>query len=277
MVGRFCFASLALVSLSGCGIAVPEIQDLGGRVQNEQFVQALITNIKCELRDAVSGLHKQFPQGTFIDGYGIQTTLTLTYDEKGSLSPGFSAVPNLATPIFSLAGGVGLSSEANRKDTIDGYYLVSDLENTRCSESSRPNGMFLLQSDLKLSEWLFTAVIAQSTGVVNFDATSKAAKDSILQHEIKFTIETSGNITPTWKLKHFTINPGINFLSLDRTRTNDLIITLGPAAKAVVAAKTKPGGKVLAAREPSERASNLHLSATIANSISTAVRQALQP
>jgi hypothetical protein len=49
-----------------------------------------------------------------------------------------------------------------------------------------------------------------------------------LSIEIKFIIVTSGNVTPTWKLLRVTANTSGSLLSLGRTRTHDLIITIGP-------------------------------------------------
>src|SRR4051794_17763391 len=150
--------------LCGCGLRVPEIADSGSRVEGQQLVQAILINITCELRDAVNDLREAYPEGTFIDGYGIQTTLTLTYQEKGTLAPSVNWFPpSPASAIFNIGAGINLSSDATRKNVIDGYYLVSDLKNARCSDAARPNGLFLLQSDLKLSEWLFTAVSASLT------------------------------------------------------------------------------------------------------------------
>jgi hypothetical protein len=265
--------------LSGCGLRVPEIAESGDRVEGQQLVQAILINITCELRSAVNDLHAAYPQGTFIDGFGIQTTLTLTYEEKGTLAPGVTWMPHSpVSAIFTLGAGLSLSSDATRKNVIDGYYLVSDLEHARCSDAARPNGAFLLQSDLKLSEWLFDAVSASMTNTVNFKAATLAVKDSVLQHEVKFVIDTGASATPTWKFKLVSVNPGGTFLSLDRTRTNDLLITLGPAAPAVVALSTTGGRKVqVVTRGPSSRAADLHLSATIANGVETAVRSALQP
>jgi hypothetical protein len=263
--------------LAGCGLRVPEIAESGNRVEGQQLVQAILINITCELRGAVSDLREAYPQGTFIDGFGIQTTLTLTYEEKGTLAPTVNWFPpSPATAVFNVGAGLNLSSDATRKNVIDGYYLVSDLENARCSDAARPNGAFLLQSDLKLSEWLFTAVSASLTNTVNFKNTALGVKDSILQHEVKFVIDTSANATPTWKFKLVTVNPGGTFLNLDRSRTNDLLITMGPAVPSVVAA-SKKGGKFVSVvtREPDRRAADLHLSATIANGLNTALTSAL--
>ena len=249
--------------LAGCGLRIPEIAESGDRVEGQQLVQAILINITCELRGAVSDLRAAYPQGTFIDGYGIQTTLTLTYEERGALAPNVNWFPpSPATAVFNLGAGLNLSSDATRKNVIDGYYLVKDLENARCSDAARPNGAFLLQSDLKLSEWLFTAVSASLTNTVNFKNTSLGVKDSILQHEVKFVVEHKRSTPPrTWKFKLVSVNPGGTFLNLDRSRTNDLLITLGPAAASVVAASKD--GKLVSTvkREPDRRAADLHLSA----------------
>jgi hypothetical protein len=152
------------------------------------------------------------------------------------------------------------------------------LQNARCSDAARPNGAFLLQSDLKLSEWLFTALSASMTNTVNFKTTTLAVKDSVLQHEVKFVVETNATATPSWKLTRVTVNPSGNFVSLNRTRTNDLTITLGPAVKSVVAAETKNGRRTMVvSRAPDRRAADLHLSAQIATGIETAVRNGLNP
>lgn len=46
--------------------------------------------------------------------------------------------------------------------------------------------------------------------------------------ELKFVIITSGNITPTWKLLQVSANTSGNLFAAGRTRTHDLIITIGP-------------------------------------------------
>jgi hypothetical protein len=269
---RFALSILLAGLSTGCGLRVPEIAESGSRVEGQQLVQAILINITCELRDAVSDLRAAYPQGTFIDGFGIQTTLTLTYEEKSTLAPSVNWFPpSPVTAVFNLGAGLNLSADATRKNVIDGYYLVRDLENARCSDAARPNGAFLLQSDLKLSEWLFTAVSASLTNTVNFKNTALGVKDSILQHEVKFVIDTSGNATPSWKFKLVTVNPSGTFLTADRSRTNDLLITLGPAIPSVVAASRNGNLVATAGKEPDRRAADLHLSALITNGINTAL------
>lgn len=266
-------------SLSACGTYVPEIADFGGRVEGQRLVQSILTNITCELRDAVIGLREEYPQGTFLESWGIQTTLTLTIDEKGTIAPSVLwTPPSPANAIFSLASGVGFSADALRKNVINAYFLVSELEKARCSAELRSGGLFLLQSDLKLSEWLFTAVSASMTKTVDFKTTPLAVKANVLQHEVKFEVVTSGTLTPSWKLKRVVANNSGSLFTVSRTRTHDLLITLGPAEKAVVAAVAKNGQtRMTSTFKPAQQASELHFSSVIAAGIETAVKNALQP
>ena len=264
---------LACMLLSDCGMRVPDIQEVGGRAEGQRFVQAVLTNITCELRAALTDLHQTFPKGTFIDKWGVQTTLTLTYDENGELAPNILwSPPSPATSIFSLGSGLTFSSDATRINTINAYYLVSDLERAKCSDEARPDGPFLLQSDLKLSEWLFDAVSASMTNTINFANTGLAVSQNVIQHEVKFQIVTSGTLSPSWALTRLVVNGNGTLASGGRTRTNDLLITFAPAAPAVVAAANKQTGKLAVESQPIRQGADLHLSAAIAAGVETALR-----
>ena len=68
--------------------------------------------------------------------------------------------------------------------------------------------------------------------------------------EIKFVIVSSGNVTPTWKLLRVSASSGsAPLFGMGRTRTHDLIITIGPNNTATA---------------------NTHLASQIGNSVSTA-------
>ena len=70
--------------------------------------------------------------------------------------------------------------------------------------------------------------------------------------EIKFIIVSSGNVTPTWKLLRVSANTGsAPLFSLGRTRTHDVIITIGPNTPATA---------------------NTHLASQIGNAVSNANR-----
>jgi hypothetical protein len=238
--------------------------------------------------------------------WAAQFTLNLQIEEKTSINPGVSSnipmasaitafpgeagtntvpPPKTFTPItattpqlFSLGIGGTLSSDALRIEKLTFIYPVNDLLNNdieyRPCDPNRPvrypnSTPFIVQSDLKLSEWLQAAVfptftregiygspsndadLALTDGTVqNFEESDEffeetigaaanqsanANNSSVISHEIKFEIVTSGNITPTWKLVRVSANTGSsNLFNASRDRTNDLTITLAPAQKAAI-------------------------------------------
>jgi Zincin-like metallopeptidase len=68
----------------------------------------------------------------------------------------------------------------------------------RCDPQLR-GGPMLLQSDLKLNEWLVAAILGDDTGTANFSHFDPKT-DDVLTHEVTFEIVTSGSLTPTWTL-----------------------------------------------------------------------------
>ncbi len=258
--------------VGGCGLSVPEIQEFpNDTVEGQKFVQAIVQNITCEVQDAIVYVYEQdaivdptLSHLKWLNTWGIQIELLLTIDEKGSLGPSVNWLPfSPATAVFNLAGGASLSSDATRTDKMYSYYAVSDLKRLGyCSASSRPNGPFLLENDLKLREWLVDNVTFGATGEVHYPtSTGGPLGQNVISHEVKFDILTSANATPTWKFKLVTVNPTGSFLALSRERTHDLIITLGPGGKNML----------------SPVAANAALASDIGVAVTNGVKSALQP
>jgi hypothetical protein len=79
-------------------------------------------------------------------------------------------------------------------------------------------------------------------------------QDSISQ-ELKFIIVSSGNVQPTWKLIQVSANTGNTpFFSMGRTRTHDLLMTIGP---------------------PTPRTTNDFLASQIGQAVTTGISQAV--
>jgi hypothetical protein len=234
---------------SGCGTYVPEIQEIpGDQADGQLLVQAIVRSIHCEIKDAVAYVigaededatkfHRPSLADWLLD-WGAQTQITLTVDEQSTLSPS-----GLYSPIniFSLLGGASASSEATRIETLNYYYPVKELYYSRSCltrediadshSGNHPTGSLLIQSDLKLREWLLGIVTGRLTGDISISTPTPSnnpiAKNAIT-HEITFKIITNGNITPSWKLVRATINPTPPLFMASRTRTHDLLITFGP-------------------------------------------------
>ncbi|UDL87315.1 hypothetical protein LGH82_19190 [Mesorhizobium sp. PAMC28654] len=192
------------------------------------------------------------------DEWGAQVSLSLQVDESTALNPGVSITQPLknATTVFSNGtvtspqsfslglGGV-LSSTATRIDKFDPYYSIAFLKTpmTKDSVCHPENDPFLknhetpssssplIQSDLGIEKWLTEAMFTNSALPSHDSAGSpNNVKPDTVGIEIKFVIVSSGNVTPTWKLVKFTgSNGNLPLFSVGRTRTHDLIITIGPS------------------------------------------------
>jgi uncharacterized membrane protein YgcG len=197
---------------------------------------------------------------------------------------------------FNLGLGGTLSSTATRVDKYDPYWSVAFLmiPNTPRSicvpgndflmdrgwiaDSSSP---FILEGDLGITEWLVGAMqvndILPSVGAPSgggkkgggggggSSSSSSSggggggAQPDTVSYEIKFVIVSSGTITPTWKLMRVTANTSGTLFNAGRTRTHDLIITIGPGS----------GSQAQAAQQT-------HLASQIGNAVANATRSALQ-
>src|SRR5258708_6801466 len=271
--------SLAL-TLGGCGTYVPEIQEFpDSPAQGQLLVQAIVQNITCEVQNAVYDVinddkndfrTKAIPQRLtrWLDNWGVQITLNLTVDETGSINPTINWLPpSPATAIFNLGASGTLSATGTRIDKLHSYYSVSELVARHCDPASRPGGLFLMQNDLKLKEWLLDNVMLQGTSEVAFPSSSNGPfKQDVISHEVKFIVVSSGSVTPGWKLKRVSIDQTGSLLSAGRTQTHDLVITVGPMDKTALA----KGAKVA-----SRAAQNSHLASEIGLAVANGIRSGL--
>jgi hypothetical protein len=187
--------------------------------------------------------------------------LSFQVDESSGLTPGvtFNTVLPSVVRVFgpgatgsvtvpqSRAIGVGgtLSSTATRIDKFNPTYSISYLmipngPGSVCKEdpfrsqlkwepaSSSP---FILEGNLGIRDWLVGAMLTDrfiGSNTTSGKAGSLEKKTDAISYEIKFIIVSSGNVTPIWKLVNISANPTGTLFSTGRTRTHDLIITIGP-------------------------------------------------
>jgi hypothetical protein len=232
------------VFVAGCGLLVPEIQENRfSPADGQLMVQAIIQSVHCEAIKALKNLRaddianakrdQRRPVTDFLLGWGVQMTLTLTIDEKSTLNPNSVWMPiSPLTSVFTLSGAGTLSADATRTDKMSFYYKVSDLLKRGYCATGVQHGnetSLLVQSDLKLEEWLADYLMPLGTSHGQAP-TSKGGilKSTVLSHDVKFEVLSSGSLTPAWKLTRATVNQSGSFLSASRDRTHDLIFTLGP-------------------------------------------------
>jgi hypothetical protein len=169
----------------------------------------------------------------FMDQWGAQILLTLQVDEQTSLSP--NALWTIAGAVTSTLGfGGTITPHSTRIEKLNLFYKVSDLRSEPpCTPVNNPDSP-LIQSDLHLAEWLEGEAVVVGTLEATpppKGATLNSTAGNVVQHEVKFDLVTSGNITPGWKLQNLNINQTGNFLSASRERIHDLLMTFGPLAQ----------------------------------------------
>jgi hypothetical protein len=269
--------------LGGCGLYVPEIQDFPATpIQGQLLVQAIITSVHCEVANAVKevrdrdkdaaarGLNHGKRSAKWLDNWGAQMALTLTVEEKSTLNPTAVWTP-LNPSMFTLGGTGTLSSDATRIDKLNYYYTVQDLYRwPSCETGDQPPGVpatsLLIQSDLKLNEWLFDQLAPVGTMEINPPGSSgNIYKQNVLSHEVKFEVISTGGITPAWKLVRANFNQSGTFFAATRDRTHDLLITFGP-----IDPTQKNGGL----NRPAEDA---HLASQVGLSVSNSLKGTITP
>jgi hypothetical protein len=114
-------------------------------------------------------------------------------------------------------------------------------------DASRPGGQ--AQNDVK------EQIVVEQSGAGGEKKSGGSPTADVVSYEIKFVIMSNGNVAPTWKLIRFSANTGTTPLfSTGRTRSHDLIITIGPPPT------------------PGSTASNAHLASQIGEAVSSGNR-----
>jgi hypothetical protein len=203
---------------------------------------------------------KVLRRGLFPADWAAQVALSLEVDETSGLNPGIAfnkALPNAQS--FTLGFGGTVSSTSTRIDKFNPYWSVAHLMEPITSISScypqndpfrRPpvstepaSSSPIIVSELGIEDWVIGAMFVdqiipsspqpsgatKGSGSQGSGSQGGGVKPESISIEIKFVIVTSGNVTPTWKLVNVSANSGNSpFFNLGRTRTHDLIITIGP-------------------------------------------------
>lgn len=230
--------------------------------------------------------------------WGAQVTLTLTADEKSALTPNvmlkYPLLPDKAygssvSQNFNMGFGATASSQNVRYDKFSFYYTMHDLIDYAGPDDTchhRPSllgdptfsSLFVDGRQLGIREWLpqATAVtMFQRSSRVNLSGEGKVLGASgsftpdAITYDNKFVIITDGSATPTWNLMK--IGTGSTpLIDFNRTRTHELLITIGPGDGQVLTdPKTKK--KIFLVGGPSAAAASAHLASEIGSAVSAAI------
>jgi hypothetical protein len=235
----FPIAFILLTGVGGCGLYVPEKFPFNSdKLSQGYFENTIVNNIKCELhkgvQDTLSYYEKVDPsiraRIQWLRQWGALVQLKITADELSGLTPGVSFMrlyPNSQNISLGLAASGG--AHATRVETISFTVSFNELLTQEhpiktCAEDE--NGV-LIQSDLKIAQFIFDkAFIATHPGSVA-EFKTVGPPYTVLSDEITFVASFGGSVTPTWKFATIAADSSGTLLSATRTKTDDVIITLG--------------------------------------------------
>jgi hypothetical protein len=292
---NFSISILALLLLTGCGMSVPPLEF--GQTSPEEakksaaaFVRSVAGHVHCELRRAIYDATYVLDAG-WLWNWSAQISLTLTVDEKSTLSPGLSLsklLPNLTNRFpngtslmpsqgIGLGLGAGASADAQRIEKISWYLDFKDLKNEidgMNGDIAKPceiHGTYPVEGSLLIAEGLYAGVEPATT--IGLVAQPRTGPLNVIEHHVTFDVNITGNVTPTWKLANVSANTGAaTLISGTRDRKDDLLITMGPAEipqpKGTETATAVPRTKSV----PGTAAMNSHLAAQIGQAVATAIQ-----
>jgi hypothetical protein len=287
---------------------IPEVWDRGDPDATQHMEMQIKRAIFCELREAVTEARRRYQYQNYSagkvvtrpsdqpvpDAWGAQVTLTFTVDEVSKVNPGVSLLsplpPASAGQTFAFGLGGTASSQATRVDKFQTFYTIGQIANVFSKNNVcavRPDGILgqpgssspFVTSDLGIRQWLPAA-----TAVSGFLRSTRKAEDGegaplgsagsfasdSISYDIKFVVTTDLNATPVWKLVRVTTSQSPAFFDTSRTRTHDLLITIGPGATEAVKG---PKGKIVKRTVgPSQSAASSHLAQEIGNAVAAAIR-----
>jgi hypothetical protein len=242
---RLALALCISFTLSACGLTVPAIHVDDSVDTNILFINEVTRHVHCELRRAVFFTYDNTENIEWLRDWAAKITLTVNVDEKTALSPGLTLTrffPSFQKTLstgevitgqrsFDLGLGASLSSNAVRDQEITWFITFKDLFQERafatadCGETSRP---FLIEGDLKIKESLASGVFPASLSRNVSSPFEKGGPLQVIQHTVSFLIESTGNVTPTWKFVDISANTGGPLFGITRNRKDTLLITMGP-------------------------------------------------
>jgi len=226
----FSVLACGFLSLGGCGLYVPEMQEWYEDPENQKLTEnEIINHIKCELHKGVdAAIDKYYGPGQrsgrtakWINSWEATVTLKLSVDEKSSLNPGVSWIRPWTDSSFVLGAGYSTSAAATRNETIAFKYKLSELtKRGRIAGECQP--LRVISSDLKVGQFIDRKVFLTTVpGTV-------IGPYSAFNYQVTFVVVYGGSATPTWKLVNLTANPNAPFVSAARSRTHDIAITFSP-------------------------------------------------
>ena len=240
---HICVLAAISVLLVGCGLYVPEKDPLhkdtvsaDKQYSRQGAVEAnILANIRCEV---TKGLFRAIAtkKVPWLGAWGVTISLNLTWEEQSDIAAGLIySDPLGGAKLFTLGGGLTGSARATRTEamtlTWENEILIKEAILTHRNDPNLDCSVLqtgaTVNSNLKIDEFIYDKAFIAGTPTAR-TRSIEYAPFSTFQETVAFVISHTADVTPTWTLTRVTINPSAPFLGGKRTKTSQIIITLGP-------------------------------------------------
>lgn len=230
-------------SLGGCGTFVPPLTEgldqssATETAAESRMIGQIARAVRCQLGASITATilndwslaedrpgKKRYTDA--FDKWGAEANITITVTDKTGLSPSTLVTPPNPASIFTFGAGLDASSESYRSVKFNTFYTVRELFNRPCPIDDQRLGSPLVATDLKITPLLAGRLLAIRTGEAS--PLDEPGRANVLSHSVRFTVDTSLDLNPSWKLVPASVNPSGNLFTTSRNRAHELIVTFGP-------------------------------------------------
>ncbi len=234
------FRSVASISatavLAGCGAALP-VMDYSHRSDKDfaTFVSSIAQHVRCEMRHAVALEYAPHdPNRKVLYDWAAKIALTIRAFDKGNFNPGVSWTNGVG--VLKTSVGAQVETNGTREMTMTYYLPFNELIPSRdapdaygktidCSKISDDGEP--IAGNLGIDSTL-QAALSSWDGFGTLSDRIEGGPFETITHKASFEVTGGMSATPTWTFSNVTVNPDPSLLSAKRTRTDELLITMGP-------------------------------------------------
>jgi len=224
--------------LAGCGSALPimDVRHPEGPAF-DTFVDSVAQHVRCELGRAIkANVYNDPKRLAILRSWAAKIALNLKVVDEGSVNPTVAVFNAPQSFVFSAAGQY--KGDATREMTMTYFLLLSELIDEPDPDAldanhlpvpcrSANDGFAPIGGQLGIEQTLESSLKSWDSMYVLSDRVKGGPFDTITHH-VQFLVVAGATATPTWKLVRFSADTSGSLLGLNRTMTDDLLITMGP-------------------------------------------------
>ncbi|MQW33992.1 hypothetical protein [Sinorhizobium meliloti] len=222
--------------LTACGATLP-VMSYRHRSDEDfaRFVRSIAAHVRCELHRAVALEYApNDPNRKVLYDWAAKIALTIRAFDKGNFNPNVSWVNG--GEILKTTVGAQVETNGTREMTMT-YYLPFkemlvaknqvDVRGQTLDCESISTEYEPIAGNLGIESTL-QAALQSWDGFGTLSDRIEGGPFETITHKVTFQVTGGMTATPTWTFTDVTVNPNATVLGATRTRTDELLITMGP-------------------------------------------------